>query len=98
MTKDEKLRIRQAIVDRKTAYTLVFGGEDGHLGQAVLHVNRDLEKFCRMNESTFHVDARVHSLLEGRREVMLRIRDHLTLSVEEILLKYDGRKELLHVD
>lgn len=44
----------------------------------------DLAKFCRANESTFHPDPRVHAVLEGRREVWLRIQQHINLPPEEL--------------
>ena len=64
--------------DRKSAYTLTFGDESG---QAVL---QDLAKFCRANESCFHADPRLHALMEGRREVWLRIVQHLNLTEQEL--------------
>lgn len=64
--------------DRKSAYTLTFGDEPG---QAVL---QDLAKFCRANESCFHADQRLHALMEGRREVWLRIQQHLNLTDKEL--------------
>jgi hypothetical protein len=51
-------------------------------------VLEDLSRFCRGKESTFHPDPRVHALQEGRREVLLRILDYLTLSPEELLKKH----------
>lgn len=52
---------------------------------------QDLAKFCRANESTFHPDARISGQLDGRREVWLRIQDHLTLSPEQLYKKYGGQ-------
>jgi hypothetical protein len=37
----------------------------------------DLAEFCRANESCFHEDPRMHAALEGRREVWLRIQEHI---------------------
>ena len=51
-------------------------------------VLNDLAEFCRAGKSTFHPDARVHALLEGRREVFLRIKDFLTLPAADIVKKY----------
>lgn len=48
------------------------------------HVLKDLARFCRANESTFNPDPRTHALLEGRREVWLRIQEHLQLTPEQI--------------
>jgi hypothetical protein len=48
----------------------------------------DLAKFCRASESTFHVDARAHALMEGRREVYLRIQEFINLNADQLLEKY----------
>lgn len=65
---------------RKLAYTRVFDKEN----QFTNDVLADLAKFCRAYDSTFHPDSRVHAELEGRREVWLRIQNHLKLSDEEL--------------
>lgn len=44
----------------------------------------DLARFCRAHESTFHADARLHAVLEGRREVWLKIEKMLNLSPDEL--------------
>ncbi len=49
-----------------------------------VEVLKDLAKFCRANDTTFHPDPRTHALLEGRREVWLRIQNHLNLTTEEL--------------
>lgn len=54
-------------------------------------VLEDLAKFCRANESTFHLDDRAHAVAEGRREVWLRIQHHLQLSDAQLWELY-GRK------
>lgn len=51
----------------------------------------DLASFCRANETCFHEDARKHAVLEGRREVWLRIQQHLNLTGEELMAIYAGR-------
>jgi hypothetical protein len=66
------------IAQRRTAYVRTF---DTPAGEEVL---ADLAKFCRANESTFHPDARVHAVMEGRREVYLRLQNHLQLSDQEL--------------
>lgn len=45
----------------------------------------DLAEFCRANESCFHQDPRVHAALEGRREVWLRIQEHLHLTPAQLM-------------
>lgn len=67
---------------RKAAYQLAFSAASG---TAVLE---DLAKFCRASSSCFHADPRIHAALEGRREVFLRIREHLDLSPEEMVEHY----------
>lgn len=58
---------------RSLHYQRLFMDDDGTPsidGQKVL---ADLRKFCRGDRSTFDADPRIHALLEGRREVFLRI-------------------------
>lgn len=65
---------------RRLAYLRTFNPDDAD-NQAVLE---DLAKFCRAEESTFHPDARVAAQLDGRREVYLRIMQHVKLSEEQL--------------
>lgn len=84
--KDEQKRLALAkLAERKVAYQQVFDRDGDVASEAVL---KDLSKFCRKNESCFHADPRIHAVLEGRREVAIRITDFLTLSVEELFRKY----------
>lgn len=62
------------------AYNRVFDKDSVHTNTVL----KDLAKFCRANESTFHADARLHAVLEGRREVWLKIANNLNLSIEEL--------------
>ena len=64
---------------RKKTYQQVFNGE----GPAK-DVLSDLARFCRANEPTYRDDAREHALLEGRREVWLRISNHLNLTSQQL--------------
>ena len=64
---------------RQTAYRTVFSGPVAEI------VLADLAVFCRATTSTFHPDPRVHAVAEGRREVWLRIQNHLNLSDEQLL-------------
>ena len=76
------------IFARQRAYYLTFGE-----GEHVKIVLDDLRKFCRDGESTFHEDPRKHALLEGRREVFLRIKDHLEMKSQDFWDKYgEGKK------
>jgi hypothetical protein len=45
----------------------------------------DLARFCRADESTFNADPRVEGVLQGRREVWLRIAKHLNLTPDELV-------------
>lgn len=76
--------------NRKRDYCFTFRNNRG--GSAVL---ADLAKFCRANESTFHSDPRVHAVLEGRREVWLRIQQHLNLTPDELFALYTGHESQL---
>lgn len=69
---------------RKRTYQLAFGTP---AGQDVLI---DLAKFCRANETTFNADPRLHAVLEGRREVWLRIANHLNLTTDQLYALYSG--------
>lgn len=70
--------IRQFLTTRKRNYQTAFTGVGG---EAVLV---DLARFCRADESTFNTDPRISALMEGRREVWLRITKHLNLSPDEL--------------
>ena len=63
---------------RGQAYRQVFKGVHSD------KVLADLAKFCRANETTFNADARVEGILQGRREVWLRITAHLNLTEDEL--------------
>lgn len=75
---------RRFLAERRTDYIRTF---DTPHGAKVL---ADLAKFCRAQESTFHPDARVHAVAEGRREVWLRIQQHLNLSEEDLWRAFGG--------
>lgn len=77
-------KVRAFLRDRGYAYRRQF---DGELGKIIL---ADLAVFCRANESTFHEDPRVAAMLDGRREVYLRIQDHLRLSDNEMFARVTG--------
>lgn len=73
---------RQFLSRRRTAYVRTFTGP---MAEEVL---QDLARFCRANQSTFHADPRVHAVAEGRREVWLRIQQHLQLSDDQLWRVY----------
>jgi len=68
------------LCQRRRAYRLTFNKED----RADQEVLRDLAKFCFSTKTTFNVDERKQTLAEGRREVWLRISQHLNLTEEEL--------------
>jgi hypothetical protein len=45
----------------------------------------DLAEFCRADRSCWHPDPRVHAVLEGRREVWLRIQRYINLPAEQLV-------------
>jgi hypothetical protein len=69
---------KEFIARRRTVYVQTFNTPFGE------EVMEDLARFCRAEDTTFHMDPRVHAALEGRREVYLRIKKHLTLSDEQL--------------
>lgn len=79
----EKLRI--ALGARRHAYRTTFNGPYADV------VLKDLARFCRAHESTFNPDARAHAVAEGRREVWLRLQNHLQLTPDQLWELYSGR-------
>jgi hypothetical protein len=51
-------------------------------------VRTDLAHFCRANETCFHADPRIHAVLEGRREVFLRMMRHWALTPAQLFELY----------
>lgn len=86
MFEDFLRKCKIKLYERRYAYQKTFNGP---YGQEVLV---DLAKFCRAHEPTFDPDARIHALTEGRREVWLRIAQHINLSQEQLWKLYDGRE------
>ena len=83
---DRRTQQEQILRQRKNAFTRVFrdGGaskDDIAIAIAVLR------RFCRWRTSTFHADARLHAVAEGRREVLLLVDDYCELSIDELLNK-----------
>lgn len=79
----DKLRI--ALAGRRHAYRQTFKGP---LAEEVL---KDLARFCRAHRSTFHENERAHALAEGRREVWLRIANHLNMTPDDLWALYSGQ-------
>ncbi len=66
------------------AYQIAFSGPSGQL------VLADMKRFCRAGSPCWDADPRIHALLEGRREVFLRVDDQINLPVEELLQRRVG--------
>lgn len=45
----------------------------------------DLALFCRADKSCWHPDPRIHAVLEGRREVWLRIQSYINMPAEQLI-------------
>lgn len=71
---------KELIKSRQMAYRRTFQLDNAYAQQVL----GDLAKFCRAHDSTFHKDPRAHALMEGRREVWLRIQEYLKLSDNQI--------------
>jgi hypothetical protein len=72
--------MRRAINARRAwHYRACFLGEDGALTIHAEKMLADLNRFCRGNASCFDPDPRIHALIEGRREVLLRILEFLNV-------------------
>lgn len=80
----------QILRQRSASYREVFLGH----GKSTDEVLKDLAKFCRAHESTFHPDHSMSDRLDGRREVFLRIAHNLHLS-EEALWAIYGNHSIL---
>lgn len=90
---DQIQKAKDFFSERKIAYLRVFKPDDkaAH-ADSVEIVLKDLAKFCRANTSCFNSDPRAHALQEGRREVWLRIMEHLNLTPDEYWDKYGREK------
>ena len=87
MDEKQKQRVREFFTMKKRAYNMTFN--TGNIFSRT--VLKDLSKFCRADKTTFHEDARAHAVMEGRREVWLRIQNYLQLTPDELWDLY--RKE-----
>lgn len=81
MIKDTIQAVKDLLSNRAYAYKAVFRKDDRYAA----FVLRDLAKFCRAHASTFAADPRAHAAMEGRREVWLRIQEHLHLDDNELM-------------
>lgn len=79
---EEKERVRKFLEERRKAYLLTFKPSDNATSSDV--VLADLARFCRAHKSTGHPDPYAAARLDGRREVWLRIQQHLRLTDDEL--------------
>jgi hypothetical protein len=77
-------KAKQWLRHRASAYRATFNTEERDT-QVVL---ADLAKFCRADRSTFHPDPHVAARLDGRREVWLRLTQHLNLTTDQLYALY----------
>lgn len=70
---------------RSRAYRRVFAREGGRFDRSAEIVLADLRDYCRANAAAWDRDARISDRLAGRRDVWLRISEHLNLTDDEIL-------------
>jgi hypothetical protein len=88
LNEEARKRAEMEVLHRQQSYLSVFNKES----PLVLEVLEDLAAFCRAHESCFHADPRIQSMLEGRREVWLRIERQLELSSQKLWSLYEQRK------
>jgi hypothetical protein len=89
MDSDILQQLKNYLFRRRTAYVKTFLNPFGN------EVLRDLAKFCRAHVTTFHSDPRAHALAEGRREVWLRIAQHLQLTEDELWRLYGNQNTVV---
>ena len=75
-----KRKAQDALNGRQQNYLITFNKES----PTACEVLRDLADFCRANETTHGPDIYDCKILEGRRQVWLRINEYLNLSTEEL--------------
>ncbi len=80
MIRDTISNFRRKLQGKMFSYARVFEANSPHTHEVL----KDLASFCRAHTPTFHPDPRIHAMLEGRREVWLRIQENLQLDLEEI--------------
>ncbi len=73
------------ILNKRLSYRQCFCNPDGSLTSAGKRVFRDLALYCGAYKTTFRPDAREHALMEGRRQVFLKMQAMLELPDEEFL-------------
>lgn len=84
ITEEQAKALFDNTAELQKAYLTAFAGASGAI------VLNDLSRFCRANETCFHADPRLHAVLEGRREVWLRIDAQKSLTVEQLMQRRLG--------
>lgn len=87
LTPEEKVyhEAHDLLARRKDDYVATF------MTMAGQRVMKDLMRFCRATETCFDPDPRIHAALEGRREVILRVINHINLEPDQLLDIYAGK-------
>ncbi len=80
MIKGTAKAIKELFRSRSTAYKQVFKKDDKWSTIVLL----DLAKFCQAHDSTYQKDERLQTVLEGRKQVWLRIQNYLQLDDEQL--------------
>ena len=80
-------RARGFLRSRRNAYRRLFDLES----QDAQIVLADLDRCCRATQTTVTPDDRASLVLEGRREVWLRLQQHLQMDEESLWRLVDGR-------
>lgn len=83
LTNAVKNELRKLAILRARHYRATFKPE-GVIDRDREVVLADLRDFCFANQTTFHADALVAARRQGRREVWLRITQHLNLDEERV--------------
>lgn len=78
-------QVQAALSGRASAYRDTFINAQGD------KVLKDLAAYCRANESTAHPDPNMAARLDGRREVWLRIQQHLRLTDDQLWSLFQPR-------
>lgn len=89
MIQERQSKIKSLFLKKSLAYNRVFDKEN----QFTKDVLFDLAKFCRAHDTCFHKDPRMSDILEGRREVWLRIQQYLNLDIDEIYKLHNVKGE-----
>lgn len=89
MDEDTKVVVERELIKRQRAYRRFMLGRAS--AQDVEIVQLDLAKFCRAFETTHAATERDTALLNGRREVFMRIFDFTQLELAQLYAKYQGR-------